>query len=469
MYIRFLSSFFFRCFCFYLGAYSCLHAESEILDNPTQDEIQKTVLVYPGKVILGDLLNDSGINELPKRTVTVNGFYLGAYQVTNAQYALWLNKAWKEGEIMFYKDPKRRGLIADKEGRLLCKILEADPNSQIDTQSISGNPHFLSMPDKQDYPVINVTWYGAQAYCRTYKLRLPTEAEWEKAAGMENIVNPEKLIKYRYGFSRNTIDKTWANYKYRPLAPESRQVVTTKVGFYNGINKLTNAGKDQQELTHRAVSPSGAYDMSGNVWEWVSDWYSDEYYKNMPDDNPQGPSKGIEKVAKGGCYDSLADGVRVAERMGLPPEHADIYTGFRVAAQRAEPPISVRFDQLRKLGSTYDHREIRIRGFLYQSTKGEWILAEEPNLKTCCIGSPNKAHAQIHLNKGFEGVVSSLPVLIKGTFFTLVSGNASGYRIEKAEVIFEEKRQGASWMTFFFLALSALVSYIGLSYFFRPK
>ena len=140
----------------------------------------------------------------------------------------------------------------------------------------------------------------------------------------------------------------------------------------------------------------------------------------------------------------------------------------------AEQPILVHFNQLKELAPQEDskYKEIRIRGFLYQSCKGEWILAEEPNLKTCCIGSSKKADTQIHLNKEFEGVVSSQPVLVKGHFFTEVSGNASLsplYRIEKAEVTSEEKKQSSCEMTLLFLALSALVSYIGLSYFFRTK
>ena len=285
-----------------------------------------------GKLILGDPFQDSLENELPPHIVRINDFYIGTYEVTNAQFAQWLNKAWGEGKITFHTEPEKRGQITDADGHLLLKTLEADPYSQIYVHTTSQGPHFLPMLGKHNFPVINVTWYGAQAYCKSYQFRLPTEAEWEKAAGMANTAPGEPLKKFRYGFSQNSIDKTWANYSETTQGTEQFQVLTSRVGFYNGSNKLEKApGETLEQATHMAQSPSGAFDMSGNVWEWVSDWYDDQYYKHMPEDNPQGPAIGVEKVAKGGCYDSFAEGVRVAERIGLPPDHLDPYTGFRVA------------------------------------------------------------------------------------------------------------------------------------------
>jgi len=90
----------------------------------------------------------------------------------------------------------------------------------------------------------------------------------------------------------------------------SNQVLTTPVGFYNGINKLPLSAQDKsQQVTHDAKSHIGAYDMSGNVWEWVAD----------------GSENRSMKYTKGGCYDSLVDGVRVSERVPIPPDYTDIY------------------------------------------------------------------------------------------------------------------------------------------------
>lgn len=316
------------------GVYTKINDGEEIaladITEKSEEEIQKTVLVNSGKVILGDPLSESLANELPSKIVKVNGFYIGTFEVTNGQYAMWLNKAWGEGKITYHTHPEMRGQITNKDGRLLYKTLEGDPKSQIYTHTTSDGPHFLALVGKHNYPVINVSWYGAEAYCNQYQYRLPTEAEWEKAAGMENQIGSEPLKKYRYGFGQDHIDPTWANYKDPNLKKEPFQVLTTKVGYYNGINKLSNSS---EVVTHAAKSPAGAFDMSGNVWEWVFDWYDENYYQNMPEDNPRGPSNGNKKVAKGGCYDSLSDGVRVAERIGLPPEHLDPYTGFRIAME----------------------------------------------------------------------------------------------------------------------------------------
>lgn len=278
-----------------------------------------TVEVAAGLVILGDPYNDDPQNIRPPKQFTIEAFKIGTYEVTNSQYAEWLNKALGDGKIILQRSSEKRGWITDKEGHLLFKTLEADPLSQIYTETKDESFQFLPVIGKHNFPVIDVTWYGANAYCSDLSLRLPTEAEWEKAAGMPTGSDGKAPSKFKYGFGQDVIDHTWANYK----EVESENVDTSRVGFYNGKNRLENGA-----ITHDARSPAGCYDMSGNVWEWVNDWYADAY---ATDHLAQGPSSGTSKVIKGGCYDSTADGVRVAERMGLPLDHADPYTGFRVA------------------------------------------------------------------------------------------------------------------------------------------
>ena len=210
--------------------------------------------------------------------------------------------------------------------------MEGDPLAQIISQKISSSDfHFIPLPGKENYPVIQVSWYGATMYCQDHGYRLPTENEWEKAAGMvlitENGSLNETLKRYKYGFSRDTIDRSWANYKDLILNPrDSKHVYTTPVGFYNGRNKLPLIIQDRTAaITHDAKSPIGAYDMSGNVWEWTAT--TDE-------------KDSTKKIAKGGCYDSLAEGVRVSERMMLPSDYADIYTGFRVVTSPSTIPLN---------------------------------------------------------------------------------------------------------------------------------
>jgi|LakMenEpi03Aug12_release.lakeMendotaPanAssembly.Ray.scaffolds.fasta_scaffold14425_3 formylglycine-generating enzyme required for sulfatase activity len=298
------------------------------------DVTQKTVLVPEGKAIIGDPFSDNLENELSAKTVKISSFYIGIYEITNFQFAQWLTKAVKEAKIVYHIDRGREGQVTDNEGHLLFKTQKADPYSQIFAEISQDKIQFFPQPGKSKHPVVNVTWWGAQAYCKDNQCRLPTEAEWEKAAGMVLSLPEQPLKKYRFGFSRDTINRTWANYNDSSRDRKVFAVDTTPVGFYNGINKLSGWERSEDKITNHAVSPVGAYDMSGNVWEWVADWYDVNYYKNMPANDPQGPSSGTLKVAKGGCYDSFADGVRVAERIGLRPDHADPFTGFRIALEK---------------------------------------------------------------------------------------------------------------------------------------
>ncbi|PJD97320.1 MAG: hypothetical protein CK425_04170 [Parachlamydia sp.] len=271
------------------------------------------ILVEGGETILGD--PDQGIkdNERSAKLINVNPFEIATYAVTNAECALWLNAAYKNQKITYTATGEAKGEVRDLAGHLLLKTMEADPLSQIFIIELSENkPTFMCIADKCHHPVINISWYGAMAFCEFYHFRLPTEAEWENAAGMSLAKTDGKRQKFRYGFSQNEIDPTWANYKSTDKPITSEKVLTTEVGFFNGHTKRMVDGKEV--LTHDAKSPVGAYDMSGNVWEWVSN----------DDLIPQ-------KIVKGGCYDSLAEGVRVAERLALEPEHVDAYTGFRAA------------------------------------------------------------------------------------------------------------------------------------------
>lgn len=287
------------------------------------------VEVPAGIAIIGDPFSDDPQNERPPQEVYIPTFTIATYEVTNAQFADWLNQALQKQNVLVGQE-NLIGQITDKEGRLLCKTLEANPLSQLTIQKtgLEGKAiRVTPFPGKENYPVIEVTWFGAQAYCLDKGYRLPTEAEWEKAAGMSIPIGNEKGRRFKFGFGQDTIDRTWANYRdsSRPLTGIP-QVLTTPVGYYNGINTLPLTAQDQSPLqTHDANSPVGAYDMSGNVWEWVANGNENTNTINTTNTTNTNP-----KIVKGGCYDSLAQGVRVSERLALQPEYSDIYTGFRV-------------------------------------------------------------------------------------------------------------------------------------------
>lgn len=293
---------------------------------------QKLVAVPEGKVLIGDTFGEGNQDEIPVQTAYISSFSIGMYDVTNALYAAWLTKSVREGKLIYLSSFENKGQVIDLAGHLLCKTIENDPYSQIaaSQDNVLGLV-FRPIPGKENYPVIDVTWYGAELYCSDNNCRLPTEAEWEKAASMA-MEKGKSLKKYRYGFSQDNIDKTWANYKYNDSPITNFQVLTTEIGFYNGVNLLPLSKNDKNQLrTHDAKSPVGAYDMSGNVFQWVEDWYGPRQSTIEVVKDPKGPSIGTKKVAKGGCYASLAEELRVSKRLPLAPEHCDPYTGFRVA------------------------------------------------------------------------------------------------------------------------------------------
>lgn len=203
-------------------------------------------------------------DELTPHSVTLDAFYMDVYEVTNGQYAACVDAGVCQPPTDTISDSR---------------------------SSYYGNPAF------DDYPVIFVDWNMAKAYCEWRGARLPTEAEWEKAArGTDERIYP-------WG---EEIDDTYANYN-------NTIGDTSRVGSYES-NK----------------SPYGLYDMAGNVWEWVADYYSDTYYSNSPSFNPPGPGSGQERVLRGGSWYDPAFLNRATTRL-KQAEPVDNNYGFRCA------------------------------------------------------------------------------------------------------------------------------------------
>ena len=226
-----------------------------------------SILIYipPGEFIMGSLEGEGDSDEHPQHRVYLDGYFIGKYEVTVAQFR-------KFCEETGYKMPEQPSWNKDK------------------------------------HPVVNVTWEDAVEYCKWAGLRLPTEAEWEKAArGTDGRKYPwgnhEPYYNGRYYANYDPGNYSEDGYKY-----------TAPVGSYP-----------------HGASPYGCMDMAGNVWEWCYDWYDEDYYRNSPYRNPKGPSSGTSRVCRGGSWNCSAKSVRCASRSRGSPSYGWGFLGFRPA------------------------------------------------------------------------------------------------------------------------------------------
>ncbi|MCL5019759.1 MAG: formylglycine-generating enzyme family protein [Patescibacteria group bacterium] len=273
------------------------------------------LLVPAGEFQMGDNFIEGNLNKtpvptvsFPVHTVTLYAYYIGKYEVTNAEYIKFINDGgyttqayWTAGGFGQYGNQPSYWNI-DKDG-----------DFNIHGGGITGN---------ENYPVVGVSWYEAMAYCKwlsaktgkTY--RLPTEAEWEKAA------RGTDKRQYPWG---DKFDSSYANY-YGSGDPFDNGL--TPVGYYDG-------SKHGSFVTHNNASLYGAYDMAGNVWEWCSDWYGSYSISSIT--NPTGPASGSYRVIRGGGWNGTtgsgyASGLRSAYRGTTHrggPSFRGSYVGFR--------------------------------------------------------------------------------------------------------------------------------------------
>ncbi len=215
--------------------------------------------------------NNGGNDEKPTHVVYLDDYYIDEYEITNARY--------------------KACLVAG-----VCKLPKENMSST--------HPNYFGNSMFGNFPVIYVDWNMAKTYCEWRGARLPTEAEWEKAArGTDGRTYP-------WGEELNC---NLANYG---KGDNTCKGDTTAVGSY----------KDGQ-------SPYDVYDMAGNVSEWVADWYQFDYYATLVDNfaNPLGPDSGIVRVVRGGSWSINDNDIRSSNRNGYSPLTSTDYIGFRCA------------------------------------------------------------------------------------------------------------------------------------------
>ncbi len=248
-----------------------------------QDEVPPEMVRVPaGPFTMGAVIENDrewgDTDEEPVHEVTLSEYWIDRYEVSAEDFAEFLNAHPSEAE----------------------RYLET--GAAVTIEKVNGR--YRPRPGLEKHPANRVSWYGADAYCRRQGKRLPTEAEWEKAArGTDGRTFPwgEKFphndfVTYRREFS--------------------------KLGF--------DAMKPVDSMP-RGRSPYGLHHMAGNVWEWVADWYEDSYYERSPARDPQGPETGISKVMRGGNWYFKAYYMRTTYRYNELPEVFKVWQGFRCA------------------------------------------------------------------------------------------------------------------------------------------
>ena len=222
--------------------------------------------------------SDDESDETPKHTVTLGDFYIGKYEVTQAQW-----------------------------------------------RSVMGaNPPQLYNKGCDQCPVEKVSWDDVQAFIQKLnrqtgrQYRLPTEAEWEYAAG-----NGPKHGKYSWGNGRPTAAAggNLADETAKKSFPEWNAFIN---GYNDGFVYTAPVGKF-------GANEFGLYDITGNVWEWCSDVYLPDFYSNSPVSNPQGPAAGNQRVLRGGSWNSNLSDCRVSNRNAGKPDKRSNLIGFRLA------------------------------------------------------------------------------------------------------------------------------------------
>ena len=315
-------------------------------DKKMEPEVLKDEMVFiPGGTYMMGADNDQASpDEYPKHKVTVDGFWIDVTEVTNRQFAEFVEATgyvttaeqkpdWEElKKSVPPGTPKPDDSLLQAASMIFLSANEQvnlDDYSQWWRWEIGANwkhPHGKSsdIKGKDNYPVVHISYYDALAYCKWAGKRLPTEAEWEWAAR---------------GKLNNSI---------YPWGDEPIEQGKPKANSWNGEFPYENNNWDNYFYAApvKSYQPNGygLYDMAGNVWEWCSDWYRADYYEmvNKPEGitNPQGPSDSWDpdepyaqkRSMRGGsflCNDSYCSGFRVARRMKTTPDSSMEHLGFR--------------------------------------------------------------------------------------------------------------------------------------------
>jgi formylglycine-generating enzyme len=307
------------------------------------------VWIKGGTFMMGGDNQQAAPDEYPKHKVTVDGYWIDTHEVTNTQFEQfvkathYITTAEQRPDWNELKKQLPPGTPKPDASVLVPASLVFNPPTH--TVALDDytqwwewkkgadwrHPHGAgsSIKGKENYPVVNISWYDAAAYCKWAGKRLPTEAEWEFAArgGLQNKIYP------------------WGNENVDSGKPKAN----TWQGDFPNKNTVRDKFYYTAPVGSFAPNGYGLYDMAGNVWEWCNDYYNYNYYSTIsrPEGikNPQGPDKSYDpdepyatkRVIRGGsflCNDSYCSGYRVARRMKSTEDSGMEHLGFRCVADK---------------------------------------------------------------------------------------------------------------------------------------
>ena len=307
------------------------------------------MVLIPGGTF--DMGSDAGHDdEMPVHTVTLKPFLLDRHEVTNRQFADFV-------EAIHYRTE------AERTGGAWCYL-----RGESDFRFVEGanwrhpSGNGSTIDDRLDHPVVCVTWNDAHAYARWAGKRLPTEAEWEYAArsrgGRHVSASPDLALsssnvtttgvrKHDHQHdgptgstsrpvSEHPSSRSHAGHASAPDVAESDIFLLANVwqGTWPTENILADGYFYTAPVGIFEANALGLHDMLGNVWEWTADWYDPIAYRKSPAENPTGPASGTTRVARGGswfCSPNYCGAYSTHYRGSSPPDHAFNNVGFRCA------------------------------------------------------------------------------------------------------------------------------------------
>lgn len=272
--LKLATTYYFRAFG--IGASDTVFGQVSSFTTP--EELFETQTIAGGTFSMGD---SSESSVAAPHTVTLSDFKIGKYEITSLQFAGFLNEYGSTSVVS-----------GEYQGESL--FLESASYLFFDQGAWQVESGY------EQHPASGVSWFGANEFCSYYGGRLPTEAEWEFAAR-----GGSQSQGFIYSGNNNASLVAWFE---------------------------DNSGDTSHAVGSKTANELGLSDMSGNLWEWCSDWYGVNYYSQSPENDPQGPSSGVGRVVRGGCFFTPASYLRVNIRNASNPDTENRGIGFRFAS-----------------------------------------------------------------------------------------------------------------------------------------